>query len=223
MEVEVARAVLSGDAVEVAPSLLGCRLVSADGCAAVIVEVEAYRAGDDPASHAYRGRTARNAVMWGPAGHLYVYFTYGMHWCANVVCGAEGSAAAVLLRAARPDAGAKLMRDRRGPSVTDRELCRGPARLCRAFGIDGGASGTDLLAGDSPYRLEVGPGSELAPGTHPAGISCGPRVGLAEGAGESLPWRWWFTGDSCVSVWRPGGRRRRADRPTPRREAGGAE
>ncbi|HET9072462.1 MAG TPA: DNA-3-methyladenine glycosylase [Acidimicrobiales bacterium] len=199
------RAALAGDALDVAPTLLGCRLVRADGRAARIVEVEAYRGGDDPGSHAYRGPTPRTAVMFGPPGHLYVYFTYGMHWCANVVCGAEGTASAVLLRAAAPTAGVDAMRAARAGAArppTDRDLCRGPARLCRAMGIDGADNGADLVRGDRGLTLEPG---------DPAGapVARGPRVGLAPGAGDTLPWRFWLPGEPSVSPWRPGGRRRR--------------
>ena len=131
-----------------APLLLNKLLVVADGRAGRIVEAEAY-AGDDPASHAFRGRTARNATMFGPAGHLYVYFTYGMHWCANAVCGQDGEGTAVLLRALEPLAGLDLMWQARPRARSERDLCSGPAKLTQALGIAGGADGADLASGGS--------------------------------------------------------------------------
>lgn len=175
-----------------------------DGRAARIVEVEAYRGGDDPGSHAFRGRTARNATMWGPAGHLYVYFTYGMHWCANVVAGDEGLAQAVLLRAAAPEGGVEAMRAARrarSPRVADRDLCRGPARLCQAFEIDAAHDGADLVSGDRGLRL-VDDGTP--PPSRPA---TGPRVGLS--AGADLPWRYWVPDHPGVSTYRSAAARRR--------------
>lgn len=188
-------------------------LVADDGRAARIVEVEAYRGGDDPGSHAFRGRTARNATMWGPGGHLYVYFTYGMHWCANVVAGGEGCAQAVLLRAASPEGGVEAMRAARrarSPRVAERDLCRGPARLCQAFGIDAAHDGADLVSGDRGLRL-VDDGTP--PPSRPA---TGPRVGLS--AGAELPWRYWVPDHPGVSAYRPAAPRRRrqaGDRPAP--------
>jgi DNA-3-methyladenine glycosylase len=178
------------DAVEVAPELLNKQLVGF-GRVARIVEVEAYRGSDDPASHAYRGLTKRNATMFGPAGHLYVYFTYGMHFCANVVCGVEGVAQAVLLRALAPEKGLELMRQSRRAQVSDRQLASGPAKLCQAFGITRELDGADLVLGD---RGLVVADDGTAPPASP-GIS--PRVGVK--AGVELPWRWWRPGDPNVS------------------------
>ena len=156
--------------VEVAPGLLGCVLEhqTADGLVAVrLTEVEAYAGRSDPASHAYRGKTARNAVMFGPPGHAYVYFTYGMHFCVNLVCRGEegpafgGGASAVLLRAGAVIAGEDLARARRtrGPArIASRDLARGPARLCQALGIDRSLDGADVCAAESPLRVRAGAG-----------------------------------------------------------------
>lgn len=166
------------------------------------MEVEAYLGAEDPGSHAFRGRTQRNAVMFGPPGHLYVYFTYGMHWCANVVCGVDGVAEAVLLRAAAVVDGGDLAAARR-PTSTARDLARGPARLTKALGIDGQWNGSDIVAGK--LRLFAG---------HPPAapeIVSGPRVGVA-GAGAETPWRYWISGAPEVSVYRPAVRRTRSVR-----------
>ena len=194
--------------VEVAPDLLGSVLEheTADGLVAVeLTEVEAYAGRSDPASHAYRGKTARNAVMFGPPGHAYVYFTYGMHFCVNVVClGEEGSASAVLLRAGRVIAGEELAcarRTRGTTAIAPRDLARGPARLCQALGIDRALDGADVCAPGSPLQVT---GATLAG----PGVSAGPRVGVSHGAEE--PWRFWITGDPTVSVYRPHVPRRRA-------------
>ena len=206
--------------VEVAPDLLGCVLEheTADGLVAVeLTEVEAYAGRSDPASHAYRGKTARNAVMFGPPGHAYVYFTYGMHFCVNVVClGAEGSASAVLLRAGRVIAGEELARARRTRGTTaiaPRDLARGPARLCQALGIDRSQNGADMVSAGSPLRMLSGAGNParsalLASGDenliHPATprrIVAGPRVGVSSAA--EIPWRYWYDGDPTVSIYRP--------------------
>jgi DNA-3-methyladenine glycosylase len=174
----------------VAPELLGKVLVLGD-LSARIVEVEAYCGADDPGSHAYRGMTKRNATMFGPAGGLYVYFTYGMHWCANAVCGDEGEGVAVLLRAAEPLTGIEVMRERRPAARRDRDLCRGPARLCQAFGLDGTFDGADLATADRGVTI-------VDDGTPPpAGPSIGPRIGLS--AGVDLPWRWSIAGDPHLS------------------------
>jgi DNA-3-methyladenine glycosylase len=200
---------------QVAPQVLGCVLEheTAEGLVAVrLTEVEAYEGADDPASHSYRGRTARNAVMFGPPGHAYVYFTYGMHWCVNVVCLAPGTASAVLIRAGQVIAGLPLAEARRTagrsrPSVVPaRELARGPARLCQALGIDRAQNGLDAVDPSSPLRIRAG-----AAGGGPAEISRGPRVGISVAADR--PWRFWLTGDPSVSVYRPHVPRARPARP----------
>jgi DNA-3-methyladenine glycosylase len=174
---------------EVAPELLNKLLVAADGRRARIVEVEADCGAEDPAAHSYRGRTARNASMFGPGGRLYVYFTYGMHWCANVVCGEEGVGVGVLLRAAEPLAGLELMRAARPKAKSDRDLCRGPARLAQAFGITREDDGDDLRRGRIRL-LDDG----VAP---PANPHAGPRIGIRVAAQE--PWRWYVPGNRYVS------------------------
>jgi DNA-3-methyladenine glycosylase len=180
------RSALAGPVLEVAPRLLGAVLRRGE-VAVRLTEVEAYDGPDDPGSHAYRGMTARNAVMFGPAGHLYVYFTYGMHFCCNVSCGPDGRPSAVLLRAGQVVEGIDIVRARR-PRSTDRDLARGPARLCQALAIDRADNGTDLARG--PIRLE--------PAATPAGpVATGPRVGLREAADR--PWRFWVEGDPTVS------------------------
>lgn len=172
------------DSLELAPLLLNKLLVMADGRAGRIIEVEAYRGGEDPASHAYRGMTARNRVMFGPPGHLYVYFSYGVHWCANVVCGPPGQAQAVLLRALEPVAGLDLMRRARWTTQRqqpDRDLCRGPGRLCQALGIDRSYDGADLtVAGSGVWLADDGSAPPLDPLTTP-------RVGIS--VAVDLPWR----------------------------------
>lgn len=180
---------LSGPVLEVAPRLLGA--VLRHGAVAVrLTEVEAYDGANDPGSHAFRGQTRRNAVMFGPSGHLYCYFTYGMHVCCNVVCGPEGTASAVLLRAGEVVDGIELARERR-PGAPDRDLARGPARLCKALGVELTHDGTDLDRG--PITLELG--------EQVSDVSTGPRVGL-RGAPDR-PWRFWITGDPTVSAYRP--------------------
>jgi DNA-3-methyladenine glycosylase len=182
------------DALDVAPELLNKVFVSEENgerVAARFVEVEAYRGADDPGSHAYRGRTPRNETMFGPAGGLYVYFTYGMHWCANAVCGPGERPHAVLLRAAAPIEGLDLMRVRREKARRDRDLLAGPARLAQAFGLDRADDGLDLIRG--PIRI-VDDG--VAPPTHP-GVST--RIGLAPGKGDTFPYRFYVPGDPNVS------------------------
>jgi DNA-3-methyladenine glycosylase len=180
---------------EAARSLLGCRL-TAHGVTVRLTEVEAYAGtGVDPASHAHRGRTNRNAVMFGPAGSLYAYFTYGMHWCLNIVCGPEGKASAVLLRAGEVITGVAAARARRGDRIPDRDLARGPARLAAALGLDGSAYGTSVLDGTGPARLRR-PRTPV----DPAAIQAGPRVGVT--GAHDLPWRFWLAGDPTVSAYR---------------------
>ncbi len=191
-------------AVEVAPDMLGRVLEhqTADGLVAVeLTEVEAYAGASDPASHAYRGKTRRNAVMFGPPGHAYVYFTYGMHFCVNLVClGEGGSASAVLLRAGAVIAGEDLARARRSAaaaSVASRDLARGPARLCQALDIDRSLDGADVCVAESPLRVRAGAGAPPRSGK----ISTGPRVGVSSAA--EIPWRFWYEGEPTVSVYRP--------------------
>ena len=173
---------LARPVLEVAPLLLGATFTHG-GVTVRLTEVEAYDGAGDPGSHAHNGRTDRNTVMFGPPGHLYVYFTYGMHHCCNVSCGPDGEASAVLLRAGEIIDGIETARERR-PRSTDRDLARGPGRLCQALGIDRGDNGLDLS--------EV-----LVPGPPVADISTGPRVGLRLAADR--PWRFWVTGDPTVS------------------------
>jgi DNA-3-methyladenine glycosylase len=177
-------------ALEVAPDLLNKMLVR-EGRAGRIVEVEAYRGSEDAASHAYRGETRRNATMFGAPGGLYVYFTYGMHFCANVVCMPEGVAEAVLLRALAPVAGLDAMRVARPGITKDVALTNGPAKLCQALGITGADDGDDLVKGAGGVRIMD---DGVAPPTVPAR---GVRVGISHAA--ELPWRFWVPGDPHVS------------------------
>ncbi|GAA3105917.1 DNA-3-methyladenine glycosylase [Kribbella aluminosa] len=209
------------------------RSTTPDGTVAVrLTEVEAYDGANDPGSHAYRGPTARTEVMFGPPGHLYVYFTYGMHFCMNVVAGPDGKPSAVLLRAGEVIEGLDLARTRRGHPADhavafnqsavrkvpvrkvpvrnvpvrkgpvaklpkpnpDRDLARGPARLCVALGIGREGNGIDLLAKNAPIQLLDGPGYDGVPAT-------GPRVGLRDAADR--PWRFWIPNDPTVSPYRP--------------------
>lgn len=215
--------------VEAAPKLLGSVVsstIGGDEVAIRISEVEAYGGlGEDPGSHAHRRRTQRNASMFGPPGHAYVYFTYGMHWCLNVVAHRPGEAGAVLLRAGEVVAGVEVARRRRPAARTDRDLARGPARLAAALGVTGDLDGSDLLDGVAALRLSfpdtvpglvgaawrpaptvpVDPGSAEAPepgsaNRRPQAVpqASGPRVGIA-GEGAHTPWRFWLEGDPTVS------------------------
>jgi DNA-3-methyladenine glycosylase len=187
---------LVGPVVDVAPRLLNAVLShhTDQGRVAVrLTEVEAYDADNDPGSHAFRGPTERNKVMFGPPGHLYVYFTYGMHHCCNVVCGDEGNASATLLRAGEVIEGIELARVRRARG-RDRDLARGPARLCQALGIDMRHNGVDLSGGALQLTLPVTPVGQDS-------VSSGPRTGLRLAA--ERPWRFWLTGEPTVSTYRP--------------------
>ncbi|MDK1360426.1 DNA-3-methyladenine glycosylase [Arthrobacter sp. zg-Y1219] len=200
MEDTSARSRLAVPATSAARLLLGSTLTHDDGGRPVsvrVTEVEAYMGDADPGSHAFRGRTARNNTMFGPAGHLYVYFTYGMHYCANVVCGDEGQATGLLLRAGEITDGIETARERRGNPRTDLDLARGPARLAQALGINRNLDGADVFA--APLRLEL-PDRAVPEEL----VSSGPRVGVSGpgGSGE-YPWRYWLTGDPTVSKYRP--------------------
>jgi DNA-3-methyladenine glycosylase len=183
-----------------ARALLGAYL-SAGPVTVRLTEVEAYAGtGADPASHAHRGRTPRNAVMFGPAGYAYVYFSYGMHWCLNVVTGVPGVASAVLLRAGAVVAGVEQARLRRPTARRDAELARGPARLCQVLGVDGTATGTSLVDGSGPLLLTAAPQPVAQSLTR-----AGPRVGVS--GGRDVLWRFWLAGEASVSAYRPHTRR----------------
>lgn len=189
---------------DTARTLLGWT-VSANGVSVRLTEVEAYSgAGDDSASHAHRGRTTRNEVLFGPAGRVYLYYVFGMHWCMNIVCGREGEAAGVLLRAGQVTGGTELARRRRG-QVPDRDLARGPARLVTALGIDRRALGTSAVDGSGPVRLTP-PSLPIDPSM----IAHGPRVGVPSAA--QLPWRFWLLDEPSVTTYRPHSPRRRPPR-----------
>jgi DNA-3-methyladenine glycosylase len=177
---------------EVARELLGAVVVHGD-VALRLTEVEAYDGAADPASHAFRGPTARNSVMFGPSGHAYVYFTYGMHYCVNLVCGPAGTAAAVLLRAGEVVGGLDAVRDRR-PGVRERDLARGPARLTVSMGIDRELNGVDVTRPASPLRVLAG---DAVPEDV---VRRGPRIGVS--AAADLPWRLWIDGEPTVSTYR---------------------
>ncbi|OII62300.1 3-methyladenine DNA glycosylase [Streptomyces sp. CC53] len=187
---------LAHPAEEVAPKLLGRVLTckTPEGTVSIgITETEAYSGTADPASHAYRGRTPRNEVMFGPAGHLYVYRSHGLHWCANVVTGTDGIASAVLIRAGRVIEGEELARERRGERVENARLARGPGNFCQALGITGEHNGADLLKGPSVVLSEGEPASAAL-------IQAGPRVGVS----RAHDWlhRFYLAGDPTVSAYR---------------------
>ena len=184
------RSFFARPAPDVAPDLIGKLLIKEDeGLVARIVEAEAYTA-DDPACHAYRGQTPRNAPLFGPPGHAYVYFTYGMHWCMNTATGTEGEGQGCLLRAAEPLEGLDLMRERRGRS-RDRDLLRGPGRLGQAFGLGRDDSGIDLCNGGRLFLADDG--------AQPA-ILTGPRVGVS--LAPDVPWRFWAAESLYVSPYK---------------------
>jgi DNA-3-methyladenine glycosylase len=187
------RALLARPAVEVAPLLLGALLISGPVMVR-ITEVEAYLGvGEDPGSHSFRGKTPRNAVMFGEPGHLYTYFTYGMHVCANVVCSPEGTASGVLLRAGEVIEGRDVAAERRTTSKSDADLARGPARLAVALGITLADGGVDLAIG--PPRLELAAEASV--------YATGPRTGVSgAGGGVEYPWRFWIPGDGTVSPYK---------------------
>lgn len=190
------RSDLARPAPDVAPTLLGMRLThhAPEGAVTLeITEVEAYAGENDPASHTHRGLTARNQVMFGEAGHLYVYLSYGMHWCANIVTGHAGQGAGVLLRAGRVIDGVGLARERRGARISDRNLARGPACVAQALGIDMSLSASDVLAG-TPLLLE--PGRAIVA----EDIATGPRVGVR--LAPDAPWRFWIAQDPTVSAYK---------------------
>jgi DNA-3-methyladenine glycosylase len=185
--------VLSRSALVAAPALLG-GILHGRGVSVRITEVEAYQGESDPGSHAYRGRTPRTEIMYGPPGRLYVYSSYGMHACANVVCAPEGTASAILLRAGEVIEGIELARERRETSRSDADLARGPGRLTVALGITLDDDGADLASGELRLELPQGPAPRYA---------SGPRTGVA-GPGGSLvyPWRFWIPGDRTVSPYK---------------------
>jgi DNA-3-methyladenine glycosylase len=192
---------LAQDVLLAAVRLLGCRLEAdtPDGTVAVrLVEVEAYRGADDPASHSFHGRTPRNGVMFGPPGYLYVYFVYGMHFCANVSCLPEGEPAAVLLRAGEVVTDLGVAHLRRPTARRAEDLARGPARLASLLGLDRDDTGIDLADPTSRVRLYAGDPVD------PRLVRTGPRVGVA--AAHDTPWRFWIEGEPAVSPYRPGTR-----------------
>ncbi|MFJ7160141.1 DNA-3-methyladenine glycosylase [Streptomyces sp. NPDC101118] len=191
----------------VAPDLLGRTLVRTTDEGPIelrITEVEAYDGETDPGSHAYRGRTARNASMFGPPGHAYVYFIYGMWFSLNLVCGPEGRASGVLIRAGEITTGTELARKRRLSARNDKELAKGPARLATALDVTRALDGTDLC-GDPTSPLTVLTGEEPAPDL----LRTGPRTGVG-GDGAHHPWRFWLAGEPTVSPYRAHAPRRRS-------------
>ncbi|WP_313244290.1 DNA-3-methyladenine glycosylase [Stenotrophomonas rhizophila] len=176
---------------EVAPALLNKLLVRDDGRAGRIVEVEAYAGSEDPAAHSFHGQTPRTATMFGEAGHLYVYFSYGMHWGSNAVCGEVGQGWGVLLRALEPVHGLELIREARPAIRHDRDLASGPGRLSQAMGITKALDGADLVRNDRGVRIVS---DAMAPPTEPG---VGPRIGISKAV--DFPWRWHVPGHAHVS------------------------
>ena len=176
---------------EVGPQLLNKLLVRDDGRIGRIVEVEAYAGSEDPAAHTFNGKTARNATMFGPGGHLYVYFSYGLHWSANAVCGVEGEGYGVLLRAMEPLHGIDLMRQARSEPKRERDIASGPARLGQAMGMDKTWDGADLVTRDRGICI-VSDG--MAPPKFPV---ASPRIGIRRAVEN--PWRWYVQGNPYVS------------------------
>lgn len=203
----MSRDVLARGAPEVAPALLGCLLAFGE-VTLRLTELEAYAGHLDPGSHAFRGETPRTRPMFGPAGFTYVYFTYGHHWCLNLVVGQEGTAEAVLVRAGEVVAGHDVVRARRG-GVRERDWCRGPGRLAQALGMSGEHTGRDFCrpAIGEPIELTLSPA--LVP-VDPALVRSGPRVGVSGpgGDGTAYPWRFWLDGEPSVSAYRAGVKRR---------------
>jgi DNA-3-methyladenine glycosylase len=194
----LARSFFDRPVLEIAPDLLGRTLVRTTGQGPIelrITEVEAYDGPNDPGSHAYRGRTDRNAVMFGPPGHIYVYFTYGMWHCLNLVCGPEGRPSGILLRGGEITSGAGLARVHRPTSRKDSDLAQGPARLATALSVTRDLNGADACADGGPFRVLTG-------SPPPSGLlRSGPRTGVG-GEGAAHPWRYWIDGDATVSPYR---------------------
>ena len=194
----LAKAFYERDAPKVARDLIGCVFVHdnpADRSAIRLVETEAYRGSQDPGSHGYRGMTARTRTMFGPPGRLYVYFTYGMHWCANIVCDRDGTCEAVLLRAGEPVEGIELMRGRRLGVADDRLLAAGPTRLTQAMGIAKEHDGASLLRGGRFWCAE----DAKTAAYRAAEIGVTPRIGLAVGRGDESPWSFVVPGHPYAS------------------------
>jgi len=201
------RAFFARPVLEVAPELLGCTISHA-GVTVRLTEVEAYDGSNDPGSHAFRGPTPRTRVMFGEPGGLYVYFTYGMHWCANLVCGSVGVANAVLMRAGEVVDGLHLAVARR-PGVIGRDLARGPARLAKTLALGRDQNGIDTISADSAFVVQA-PISGPSPGLPSPVALTGPRVGVSGRGGDAAayPWRFWLEGEGTVSTYRPGTSRR---------------
>jgi DNA-3-methyladenine glycosylase len=178
----------------VAQSLLGWEL-TAGPVRLRLTELEAYQGSEDAASHAFRGRTPRNAVMYGPAGVAYVYFVFGMHWCLNIVCGRVGEPSAVLVRAGAVVDGSEVARERRKWTGAAAELARGPGRLAVALAVDGRINGSSMVDGSGPLLLSP-PSVPIAPSL----LKSGPRVGVAGAA--DVAWRFWLAGEPSVSAYR---------------------